>query len=266
MSDVTLLDMLQAGVHFGHQPSRRHPKMEPYLYTTRDGVSIINLEKTKVALTQAAAFLREAVGSGGTILFVGTKRQAREVVLQAAQQAAMPFVVDRWIGGLFTNFSNVRQLIHKLATLKEQRAAGQLSKYTKKEQLEFEREIERLDKLVGGLGALDRLPSAIVVVDVKHEKTAIREAALMHVPVVALCDSNVNPSGIDYVIPANDDATKSIAYITKVLVEAMTDGQADNERRLAAQAKQAAEALVEPGVAMTDMPAESDSAESPDEV
>lgn len=257
MTDVTLLDMLQAGVHFGHQPSRRHPKMEPYLYATRGGVSIINLEKTKAGLTQASAFLRETVATGGTILFVGTKRQAREVVLRAAQNAGMPFVVDRWIGGLFTNFSHVRQLIHKLATLKEQRAAGQLAKYTKKEQLEFEREIERLDKLVGGLGALDRLPSTIVVVDVKHEKTSIREAQLMHVPIVALCDSNVNPAGIDYIIPANDDATKSITFITNILVEAIAQGREENDRRVAAKAKETADALAaeaEPIIAIADIP------------
>lgn len=241
MRDITLQEMLQAGVHFGHQQSRKHPKMEPYIYAARGGVSILNLEKTKTALTQAATFVRDVVASGGNVLFVGTKRQAHDIVLQAAQTAGMPFVVDRWIGGLFTNFNHVRQLIHKLATLKEQRAAGQLTKYTKKEQLEFEREIERLDKLVGGLGALDRLPAAVVVIDVKNEKTAVRESRLMHVPLVALCDSNVNPADIDYCIPANDDATKSIAYILNVLSEAIQEGRQQADVRLAESAKQAAD-------------------------
>lgn len=241
MREITLLEMLQSGVHFGHQQSRRHPKMEPFIYTARGGVSILNLEKTKTALTQAANFLRDTVAGGGTVLFVGTKRQAHDIVVQAAQSAGMPYVVDRWIGGLFTNFSHVRQLIHKLATLKEQRAAGQLAKYTKKEQLEFEREIERLDKLVGGLGALDRLPSAVVVVDVKNEKTAVRESKLMHVPIVALCDTNVNPTGIDYTIPANDDATKSIAYILSILTDALAEGRQQADQRLAVEAKRAAD-------------------------
>ncbi len=243
MRDITLLDMLQSGVHFGHQQSRRHPKMNPYLYATRGGVSIINLEKTKVALTQAAGFVRDVVASGNVVLFVGTKRQARDIVMQAAQRAGMPYVVDRWIGGLFTNFQHVKQLISKLASLKEQRAAGQLTKYTKKEQLEFEREIQRLEKLVGGLGSLDRLPGAIMAVDVKQEKTSLREAKLMKVPVIAMCDSNVNPAGIEYCIPANDDATKSIAYIMEVMVEAVQAGREEGDRLLAARAKATAEAL-----------------------
>lgn len=240
MREITLLDMLQSGVHFGHQQSRRHPKMEPFIYTARGGVSILNLEKTKTALTQAAQFVRDTVAAGGTVLFVGTKRQAHDIVMQAAQTASMPFVVDRWIGGLFTNFGHVRQLIHKLATLKEQRAAGQLTKYTKKEQLEFEREIERLDKLVGGLGALEKLPAAVVVIDVKNEKTAVRESKLMHVPIVALCDSNVNPTGIEYAIPANDDATKSIAFVLSVLTDAVAEGREQADRRMAEAAQQAA--------------------------
>jgi small subunit ribosomal protein S2 len=238
--------------------------MEPYLYTTRGGISIINLEKTRGALTQAASFVRDTVAGGGNVLFVGTKRQARDIVRTAAQTAAMPYVVDRWIGGLFTNFSHVRQLIHKLATLKEQRAAGQLGKYTKKEQLDFEREITRLDILVGGLGALDRLPAAIIVVDIKHEQTAFREAKLMKVPIVALCDSNVNPAGVDYCVPANDDATKSIHYIMNVFVEAIQNGRVEQDRRLAAEAKAAADAAAqaeaemepEPIVNITDIPAE----------
>ncbi len=259
MREITLLDMLQAGVHFGHQQSRRHPKMNPYLYATRGGVSIINLEKTKVALTQAAGFVRDVTASGGAVLFVGTKRQARDIVLQAAQRASMPYVVDRWIGGLFTNFSHVHSLINKLASLKEQRAAGQLAKYTKKEQLEFEREIERLDKLVGGLGSLDHLPAAMVIVDIKQEKTALREAQLVHVPVAAMCDSNVNPDGIAYCIPANDDATKSIAYIMDVLVEAIQEGREEGDRLMAARAKAIADqaaAEAEPIVPVLDIPAE----------
>lgn len=262
MQDMTMLDMLQAGVHFGHQQSRRHPKMAPFIYATRGGVSIINLEKTKTALTQAAGFVRDTIAGGGSVLFVGTKRQARDSVQAAAQQAGLPYVVDRWIGGLFTNFSNVRQLIHKLASLKSQRAAGQLAKYTKKEQLEFEREIARLEALVGGLGAMDKLPTALVVADIKHDKTAVREANLTHVPVVAICDSNVNPAGVEYCIPANDDATKSIRYIMNVLVEAAAEGRVEGDRRLAAQAKAAADAAAQ--AAMPEPPVDDVTGEEPE--
>lgn len=246
MSDITLLDMLKAGVHFGHQQSRRHPKMEPYIFTTRGGVSIINLEKTKTALTQACTFARELVAGGGNIVFVGTKRQAREVVQQAAQAAAMPYVIDRWIGGLFTNFGNVRQLIQKLHQLKEDRASGALQKYTKKEQLDFEEEIARLEKLVGGLSAMERLPEAIFVVDVKNEKTAVHEARKMGIPVMAICDTNVNPKDITFCIPANDDATKSLTIVTQAVVDAINAGREQRDRNVAASIKAAAAEAAQP--------------------
>lgn len=246
MSDVTLLDMLQHGVHFGHQQSRRHPKMGEYIFTTRGGVSIINLEKTKVALTRAAGFVRDTVASGGTIVFVGTKRQARDIVQQSAQAAGLPYITDRWIGGLFTNFTQVRELIRKLSRMKQERAAGEWTKYVKKEQLDMEEEVVRLEKLVGGLGQMERLPQAIFVVDIKTEKTAVHEAQMMHIPVIALCDTNVNPDGIDYPIPANDDATKSIKIISDAVVDAVQTGRELHDQQLAAAAKAAAEAAAQP--------------------
>lgn len=248
MRETSLLEMLQHGVHFGHQQSRRHPKMDPFIFTTRGGISVINLEKTKVALTQASAFVRDLVANGGSIVFVGTKKQAREIVQQAALQAAMPYVVDRWIGGLFTNFGNVRELIKKLHRLKQERMTGDWNKYTKKEQLDLQEEVDRLEKLVGGVASLERLPDAIFVVDVKNEKTAIREATKTKIPVVAMCDTNINPVPIQYVIPANDDATKSIAYVCNVLVEAVQAGRAEQEKRLLAQARAVAEAAAAPAV------------------
>lgn len=245
MRDIALVDLLKAGLHFGHQQSRRHPKMDPFIFTTRGGVSIINLEKTKAALAQATSFVREIVATGGTVLFVGTKRQARDIVLQAAQTAGMPYVVDRWIGGLFTNFQNVRHLIIKLDKLKTDRASGEHGKYTKKEQLDFDREIARLDKLVGGLGKMERLPNAMFIVDIKTEKTAIREAKAMRLPVIAMCDTNVNPSSVQYCIPANDDATKAITYVTQLLVEAVAEGRQQHDQRLAIAAKAAADAAAQ---------------------
>lgn len=241
MKEITLLEMLQHGVHFGHQQSRRHPKMEPAIYTTRNGISIINLEQTRTALGQAAAFVRDVVGRGGSIMFVGTKRQARGIIQDAAQRAGQPYVVERWIGGLFTNFGNVRQLIEKLRQLKEDRAAGAWSKYTKKEQLDLQNELDRLEHLVGGLGNMTSLPSAMFVADVKTEKTAVAEAKKMKLPIIALCDTNVNPTGIAYPIPANDDATKSISYMTNYLVDAMLEGTRQNEERLRQIAQAAAQ-------------------------
>ncbi len=243
MREIVVLEMLKAGIHFGHQQSRRHPKMDPFIFTTRGGVSIINLEKTKSALTQAAAFAKDVVGSGGTVLFVATKRQARDIVQKAAQAAGMPYVVDRWIGGLFTNFNQVKSLIVKLDTLKTQRASGDLQKYTKKEQLDFEEEIERLEKLVGGLGSMERLPQALFIVDIKSEKTAVHEANAMKIPIMAMCDTNVNPASIQYPIPSNDDATKAITYIADVIVGAIVEGQGQNDKRLASIAKEATDAL-----------------------
>ncbi len=255
MRDIVLLDMLKAGLHFGHQQSRRHPKMDPFIFTTRGGVSIINLEKTKTLLTQAGAYAQEVVAGGGTVLFVGTKRQARDIIITAAQTAGMPYVVDRWIGGLFTNFSHVRQLIISLDRLKTQRASGELGKYTKKEQLDFEAEITRLEKLVGGLGAMERLPQAIFVVDIKTEKTAVREARAVNIPILAMCDTNVNPAPIQFPIPSNDDATKAVTYVTGLLVEAITEGRRHHDQRLAAAAREAAETAAaaepEPVVAAT---------------
>lgn len=245
MRDIVLLDMLKAGVHFGHQQSRRHPKMDPFIFTTRGGVSIINLEKTKTALLQASSYLREVVAAGGNVLFVATKRQARDIVQAAAQKAGMPYVVERWIGGLFTNFNHVHQLIANLDRLKSERASGELEKYTKKEQLDFEEEIVRLEKLVGGLGSMERLPQAVFVVDIKTEKTAVREANGVHIPVVAMCDTNVNPVAIQYPIPANDDATKAIAFVCDVLVEAIAEGRGQHDQRLAQAAREAAAATAE---------------------
>lgn len=243
MRDIVVLDMLKAGIHFGHQQSRRHPKMDPFIFTTRGGVSIINLEKTKTALTQAVAYVKDVVGSGGTVLFVATKRQARDIVQAAAQAAGMPYVVDRWIGGLFTNFNHVKSLIVKLDTLKTQRASGELQKYTKKEQLDFEEEIQRLEKLVGGLGSMERLPQALFIVDIKSEKTAMHEANAMKIPIMAMCDTNVNPANIQYPIPSNDDATKAISFVSDVMVEAIAEGRQQNDKRLAAKAKETADAL-----------------------
>lgn len=224
MKEISLLELLKNGVHFGHQRSRWHPKMEPYIYTTRNGVHIINLEKTAEKLKEALDFLKGVAASGGVILFIGTKRQAKEIVRKYALQVKMPYLIERWIGGMLTNFSVIHQLTKKLKKLKADKESGELQKYTKKEQSEFHKEIETLEKLVGGIESLDKLPQALFIIDVKQEKTAVREATRMKIPMIALVDTNNNPTDIEYVIPSNNDATKSIEYITSLVAEGIQEG------------------------------------------
>ncbi|MFA4871607.1 MAG: 30S ribosomal protein S2 [Patescibacteria group bacterium] len=223
----TLLELLQAGVHFGHQKGRWHPKMKDFIFTERGGVHIIDLEKTVEKLQIATDFVKETVQRGGVILFVGTKRQGQKIIEKYALACGMPYISERWIGGLFTNFSNVNKLIKKYKELTEKKDSGALEKYTKKEQVEFQKEIEKLKKLVGGLAELKKIPEAIFVLDVKKEKTAVAEARKRKIPIVAFCDTNINPDLIDYPIPANDDAVKSIEIITGLIAEAVKEGKVE---------------------------------------
>lgn len=225
MREITLLNLLKNGVHFGHQKSRRHPKMEPYIFTIRNGVHIINLEKTLAKLKEALEFVQKTVREGGNILFVGTKRQAKEITKKYAQSAGMPYITERWLGGLFTNFANVSKLQKKLKKLEEEKKSGEIEKYTKKEQLKFNEEIEKLNRFVGGIREMTSLPAAVFILDVREEKTAVREAVKKQVPIVAITDTNTNPVPIDYAIPANDDAIKSIEFITSLIAEAAKEGK-----------------------------------------
>lgn len=219
MQEISLLEMLKSGVHFGHQKRRWHPKMAPYIYTVRGGVQIIDLEKTAEKLKEACDFVKQTVTAGGTILFVATKRQAQPIVRRWAEAAGMPYVVERWLGGTLTNFENIARLVQRLKELRTQKQQGEFSKYTKREQLQFEEEMRNLEKVVGGIETMGRLPQALFLIDVKKEKTAFREARKRAIPVIAIADTNCNPSIIDYPIPANDDATKSIELITRVIAE-----------------------------------------------
>ncbi len=225
MREVSLLDMLQKGVHFGHQQARWNPKMKPYIFTSRNGVHIINLEATREKLEAAVTFVETLVKSGGTLLFVGTKRQAKSIVQRSAEACGMPFMTERWIGGTLTNFSTIHELIKKLRRLKSEETAGLLDRYTKKEQVGIRKEIAKLQAEIGGVETLDKIPQALFVVDCAKERTAIREARAMHVPIVAICDSNVNPDLVTYPIPGNDDATKSVEFLTSFIAEAVTAGK-----------------------------------------
>lgn len=242
MREIELVELLKAGVHFGHQRSRWHPKMAPYVFTVRNGICIINLEQTADKLRQAMAFAREVVAKGGTVLYVGTKRQAREIILEAARRVSMPLVTERWVGGTFTNFATVSKIITKLTQLKSDRDSGAFGKYTKKERLVIQREIERLEEIIGGISSLEKLPAAVFIVDLKHERTAVREARKLRIPIIALADTNTNPEGIDYPIPANDDASKSIRLITEFITEAIEEGKHEAARRAEVAAREAAEA------------------------
>lgn len=225
MRELTLLEMLKRGVHFGHRVSRWHPKMRPYIHTVRQGVHIINLEKTQEMAQRAYAFISTRVAGGATVLFVGTKRQAQTLTQETATRLGMPYVTHRWIGGMFTNFATIAKLTKKMKTLRAGRESGEFAtKYTKKEQLEFDREITKLESLFGGVESLDKLPDIVFVEDVKQEKTAVREARKMKIPLVAIVDTNGNPDLIDYPIPANDDATKSLEFFIAFIAEAVEEG------------------------------------------
>lgn len=197
--------------------------MSPFIFDTKQGISIIDLEKTKEKLEEALGVVKSLSSQGKTILFIGTKRQAKEIVRKYAEECGMPYLVERWIGGLFTNFNNVIRLSQKLTKLKKAQETGGLKKYTKKEQLNFEREIKKLEKIVGGIESLNKLPDAIFVVDIKEDKTAVLEAKRRNVPIIAVCDTNVNADQVDYPIPANDDAVKSITYITKMVADTISE-------------------------------------------
>jgi small subunit ribosomal protein S2 len=223
-------ELLAAGVHFGHQVRRWYPKMEKYIYTVKKNIHIIDLEQTEANLKEAVEFLYETAKNGGQVILVGTKKQARDIIEIEAKRSGALFVTERWIGGTVTNFKVIKKNIDKLLSLIKRKEAGELEKYTKKERLLMDREIEKLQRYVGGIVSLKGVPSAVVVIDTKREKTAIREANSFKIPVVALVDTNSDPSGVKYVIPGNDDAIKSIALILQTLGTAIEEGYKEFER------------------------------------
>jgi len=218
--------MLSAGMHFGHRSSRWHPKMKQYIFAERNGVHVINLEQTAELLKSALDYLRDTVAAGGTVLIVGTKEQARAITERVGKETGAPYVHLRWLGGTLTNFRTLKDnLLGRYLDLKDKRDKGELSKYTKKEQLEFAKKIEELDAKIGGFASLSKLPEAIFIIDLKTEVTAFAEAQETNVPIVAICDTNVNPEGVAYPIPANDDAVKSIDLIMTLVAEAIKEGK-----------------------------------------
>ncbi len=219
-------DMLEAGMHFGHRTFKWHPKMKPYIFEARKGIHIIDLEQTKTKLEEALAAIARLVSEGKTILFVGTKNQVKGPLEEAAKAMGMPYVSQHWLGGTLTNFAIIRNSIRLFQDLTEKKEQGKLDRYTKKERGQFDRRIAKLSQTVGGLVGLNRAPDAIFIWDIKHEETALAEAKKKRVPIIAICDTNVNPDGIDYVIPANDDASKAITLVMNLVIATVEEAKA----------------------------------------
>ena len=217
-------EMLEAGVHFGHQTRFWNPKMAPFLFGHRNKIHIINLEKTLPKFEEAAKFVRQLSANRGTLLMVGTKRQARETVAQEAKRAGVPYVNQRWLGGMLTNFKTVKTSIKRLKEMQAQQEAG-LESMSKKEQLMFEREMAKLEKDIGGIQDMPALPDAIFVIDVGYHKIAVAEAKKLGIPLIGVVDSNHSPEGIDYVIPGNDDSAKAVALYAQGIADAVLEGR-----------------------------------------
>jgi small subunit ribosomal protein S2 len=225
----SLVELLQAGAHFGHQTSKWHPKMKKYIFGSRQGIHVINLEETQKALEGVLAFVKQTASRGGVILFVGTKKQAAPIVEKAATLAGMPFVTKRWLGGTLTNFAVINQVIRKFKDLKRRQEKGELAKYTKFEQLKFNEQIQQLEQNVGGIRELSRIPDVIFIFDIRKDKTALQEAKRRGVKIMALVDSNVNPVDVDYPIPCNDDAIKAIELIGMLVADVCAKGREEWE-------------------------------------
>jgi len=226
MSVVSMKALLESGVHFGHRTQKWHPAMKPYIFTARNGIHIIDLQKTSKAIQQAYNLVRDTVAEGGTILFIGTKRQAQETVQAEAIRCGMPYVTVRWLGGMLTNWRTIRQRINELEKLERMRDKGEFGRLTKKEALVLHRKIERLEILLGGVRQMVRLPELVFVVDVHREATAIHEANLLNIPVIAMVDTNCDPTHVDYVIPSNDDAIRAIKLVVSKIADAVIEGKA----------------------------------------
>ena len=223
---VTMREMLEAGVHFGHQTRFWNPKMAPFIFGHRNKIHIINLEKTLPMFEDAAKFVRQLTANRGTVLMVGTKRTSRESLSQEAKRAGMPYVDQRWLGGMLTNFKTVKTSIKRLKDMQAQQEAG-LDSMSKKEQLMFAREMEKLEKDIGGIQDMTTLPDAIFVIDVGYHKIAISEAKKLGIPLIGVVDSNHNPVGIDYVIPGNDDSSKAVTLYARGMADAVLEGKAN---------------------------------------
>jgi len=229
MQKLEYKDLLEAGVHFGHLRKKWNPKMQPYIFMERKGIHIIDLNRTLEALDETANALKQIAKSGKKILFVATKKQAKEIVAEAANKVNMPYVTERWLGGMLTNFATIRKSIKKMQSIEKMITDGTAENITKKERLQLSREKAKLEKVLGGIANMSRIPAAIYMVDINHENIALAEAQRLNIQTFGMVDTNSDPTKVDFAVPANDDATKSIAIITNYLTEAIIEGL--NERK-----------------------------------
>ncbi len=241
MSVVSMKQLLEAGVHFGHQTRRWNPKMAPYIFTERNGIYIIDLQKTVKKLEEAYMFIRDLSASGESVLFVGTKKQAGDSVREEAERAGAHYVNARWLGGMLTNFRTIRQRIGRLEQLRAMEADGTFDRLPKKEVVKLDLEIEKLEKFLGGIKTMNKLPGALFIVDPRKEKIAVSEAKKLGIPVVAIVDTNCDPDEIDYVIPGNDDAIRAVKLIAQTMADAIIEGRQGADAEAQAEEETAAE-------------------------
>lgn len=246
-SPVSMKTLLEAGVHFGHQTRRWDPKMKPFIFTERNGIHIIDLQQTVTRLSDAMSFVRELAAGGKTVMFVGTKKQAQETIEQEAARAGMPYVNQRWMGGMLTNFKTIQTRIKRLSDLTAQKERGDFDRLPKKEAASLDEEIQKLTRLLGGMQKLNRLPDAVFIVDPHREALAVAEARRLALPLVAMVDTNCNPDVVDYPVPANDDAIRAIRLLTSKIADAVLEGIQQRESELA-KSEADAEAALEAGV------------------
>ncbi len=237
MGNVSMKELLEAGVHFGHQTRRWNPKMKPYIFGARNGIHIIDLQKTVRLFKTAYEFIVRTVSEGYSVLFVGTKKQAHDAIVEESERCGMFYVVNRWLGGTLTNFQTIRKSVARLKELESMKKEGGFSRYTKKEALKMEKELQKLEKNLGGIKDMDELPGALFVVDPKRERIAVREARKLKIPVVAIADTNCDPDEIDFIIPGNDDAIRAIRLFCSRVADACVEGHNLAEERLRAEAE-----------------------------
>lgn len=235
MTEISMKLLLEAGVHFGHQTRKWNPKMKPYIFGARNGIYIIDLQNTAELLKEAYGFIVRTVSEGGAVLFVGTKKQAQDSIVEEAERCGMFHVCNRWLGGTLTNFQTIRKSINRLKELEEMKRDGSFGRYTKKEAMRMEKDLVKLERSLGGIKDMDELPSALFIVDTNKEGIAVNEGKKLGIPIVALVDSNGDPEDIDYVIPGNDDAIRSIRLLTSIIADACTEGHKEREEKLRAE-------------------------------
>jgi small subunit ribosomal protein S2 len=241
-ASISMKELLEAGVHFGHQTRRWNPKMKPYIFGSRNGIHIIDLQKTVSLLGSAYDFLTRTVADGYPVLFVGTKKQAHDAIVEESERCGMFYVVNRWLGGTLTNFLTIRKSISRLKELENMKNDGSINRYTKKEAMRLEKELVKLDKNLGGIKNMDELPGAVFIVDPKKEHIAVQETRKLGIPLVAIADTNCDPDDIDYIIPGNDDAIRAIRLICSKMADACIEGHNLAEERLRAEADREKEA------------------------